>query len=169
MTDAARERVIRWEEPVAAAQAARTMSGLEALRAIRDGGVSQPPIAVLMNIWLTDIEEGRVVFEGDPAEYHYNPIGVVHGGFALTIADSALGCAVHSMLPAGVGYTSTDIQLRYIRAITKDTGRVRCEARTLHVGRTTGVSEARLTDANGKLLATATMACAIFRPAPTPG
>jgi len=140
------------------------MSGIDALRAIAEGRAPAPPIAVLMNFSITEVEEGRVVFEGEPQEYHYNPIGVVHGGFALTLLDSTLGCAVHSTLPAGVGYTSTDVQTRFIRGITIETGRVRCEATVLHVGRTTAIAEAKLTDRSGKLLAVGTSACAIFRP-----
>jgi uncharacterized protein (TIGR00369 family) len=127
------------------------------------GGGPAPPIAHLMNIWLVDVDEGVAVFEGTPGEYHYNPIGVVHGGFALTLLDSALGCAVHSALPAGVGYTTTDVQVRFIRSITKDTGVVRAEAKTIHVGRSTALAEARLTDSAGKLLAVGTTACALFR------
>lgn len=140
------------------------MSGLEALRTMVSGKVSPPPIALLLGFALVQVEEGRAVFEGVPAEYHYNPIGVVHGGFALTLMDSALGCAVHSTLPAGVAYTTTDVQVRFVRAITKDTGLVRCEAKVVHVGRSTGISEGRLTDRSGKILATGTTACAIFRP-----
>ncbi len=163
MSAPARERTIRWEDPSDMAEKVRGLSGVEALRLLRDG-TNQPPIGALMDFRLVEVEEGRVVFEGEPAEFHYNPIGSVHGGFALTLFDSALGCAVHSALPAGVGYTSTDVQVRFIRGMNKDTGTVRCEARALHVGRTTAIAEARLTDARGKLLGIGTTACAVFRP-----
>jgi len=162
--DARRERVVRWEDPAIALAALAGHSGLEALRAMIAGNVPPPPIAMLMNITLALADEGHVVFEGTPGEEHYNPIGLVHGGFALTIMDSALGCAIHTMLPAGAGYATTDIQVRMVRAITKDTGTVRCEARVQHVGRTLGVAAATLVDGNGKLLATGTTACAIIRP-----
>jgi len=158
-----RERTIRWDDPLALAEKVRHLSGVDALR-LALSSMSPPPIAALMNIRLTEVEQGRVVFEGEPGEYHYNPIGTVHGGFALTIFDSALGCAVHSALPAGVRYTTTDVQVRFIRGMTKDTGTVRCEAHTLHVGRSTGIAEATLIDARGQLLGTGTTACAIFRP-----
>ena len=85
-----------------------------------------------------ELEEGRAVFEGEPGEEHYNPIGVVHGGYAATLLDSALGCAVHTTLPAGVGYTTLGLEVKYVRPITRDTGRVRCEAEVLHRGRTPG-------------------------------
>ena len=154
---------MRWEDPLAAAGALRTMSGLEAIRAVRDGHVSPPPIAKLMNFTIVEVDEGRVVFEGYPGEEHYNPIGVVHGGFALALFDSAMGFAVHTTLPKGVGYTTTDVQVRFIRAITKDTGPVRCEATAVHVGRSTAVAEAKLYDGERRVLGTSTTGCAILR------
>jgi uncharacterized protein (TIGR00369 family) len=164
MMQVTRERLVTWEDPLASSGVLRDMSGLEAIRAVRDGRVPPPPIARLMNFTITEVDEGRVVFEGYPGEEHYNPIAVVHGGFALTLFDSAMGCAVHTTLPKGVGYTTTDVQVRFIRAITKDTGPVRCEAKVVHVGRSTAVAEATLRDANGRVLGTGTTACAILRP-----
>jgi uncharacterized protein (TIGR00369 family) len=164
MMQVTRERLVTWEDPLASSGALRELSGLEAIRAVRDGGVPPPPIAKLMNFTIAEVDEGRVVFEGYPGEEHYNPIGVVHGGFALTLFDSAMGCAVHTTLPHGVGYTTTDVQVRFIRAITKDTGPVRCEAKVVHVGRSTAIAEATLRDGTGRVLGTGTTACAIFRP-----
>lgn len=158
-----RERTIRWEDPHAGAALIRSMSGVDALRAVMNGEIPASPIALLMGIRITEVEAGRVVFEAEPGEYLYNPIDVVHGGFACTILDSAMGCSVQSALPAGVGYTTTDVQVRFIRAIATKTGRVRCEGKTLHVGRSTAVAEGRLTDAGGKLLAIGTTSCAILR------
>jgi uncharacterized protein (TIGR00369 family) len=158
-----RIRTISWSDPIAMAGKIRDLSGFDALR-LALAGETPPPIATLMNIRITEVDEGRVVFEGEPDEYHYNPIGTVHGGFALTLFDSALGCAVHSALPAGVRYTTTDVQVRFIRAMTKDTGTVRCEAHVLHVGRSTAIAEAKLVDRSGTLLGTGTTGCAIFRP-----
>ena len=159
-----RERLITWEDPLASAGALREMSGLDAARALRDGRVPPPPIARLMNFTIVEVEEGRVVFEGYPGEEHYNPIGVVHGGFALALFDSAMGFAVHTTLPKGVAYTTTDVQVRFIRAITKDSGPVRCEATAVHVGRSTAVAEAKLRDGQGRILGTGTTGCAILRP-----
>jgi uncharacterized protein (TIGR00369 family) len=158
-----RERLVRWEDPQASLAIVAGLSGLDAMRLMVEGKVPPPPIAQLMNIRLVEVEEGRVVFEGEPGEEHYNPIGIVHGGFALTILDSALGCAIHTSLPAGTRYATTDVQVRLVRALTKDTGRVRCEARVQHVGRSIGISEGTLVDGKGKLLATGTTACAIMR------
>jgi uncharacterized protein (TIGR00369 family) len=164
MMQVTRERLVTWEDPLAASGTLREMSGLEAIQAVRDGRVPPPPIARLMNFTIVQADEGHVVFEGYPGEEHYNPIGVVHGGFALTLFDSAMGCAVHTMLPKGVAYTTTDVQVRFIRAITKDTGPVRCEAKVVHAGRSTAVAEATLRDGKGRVLGTGTTACAILRP-----
>jgi uncharacterized protein (TIGR00369 family) len=164
MMQVTRERLVTWEDPLASSGALREMTGLEAIRAVRDGRVAPPPIARLMNFIIAEVEEGRVVFEGYPGEEHYNPIAVVHGGFALTLFDSAMGCAIHTTLRQGVGYTTTDVQVRFIRAITKDTGPVRCEAKVVHVGRSTAVAEATLRDGKGRVLGTGTTACALLRP-----
>jgi uncharacterized protein (TIGR00369 family) len=162
--EAKRERLVQWADPQIALGALADLSGLDAMRAIMNGTVAPPPIALLMNINVILADEGRVIFEGTPGEEHYNPIGIVHGGFALTIMDSALGCAIHTMLPAHTGYATTDIQVRMVRGINKNTGRVRCEATVQHIGRTIGVSSGTLVDQNGKLLATGSTACAIIRP-----
>jgi uncharacterized protein (TIGR00369 family) len=154
-----RERLVRWDDPLASAGTLRGLTGIEAMRAVRDGHVPPPPIAVLMNFRIADVEEGRVAFEGYPGEEHYNAIGVVHGGFALTLFDSAMGCAIHTTLPAGVAYTTTDVQVRLIRGITKDTGPVRCEANVVHVGRSTAVAEAKLYDRERRILGTGTEPC----------
>jgi uncharacterized protein (TIGR00369 family) len=158
-----RERLVRWEDPAVTAGALRDLSGLDGMRAVRDGRLPPPPIAVLMNFRIAEVDSGRVVFEATPGEEHYNPIGVVHGGYAMTLFDSAMGCAIHTMLPQGVGYTTTDVQVRLIRGLTKETGLVRCEGVVLHVGRTTAVAEGKLYDREGKLLGAATTGCAIFR------
>jgi uncharacterized protein (TIGR00369 family) len=160
-----RERLVRWDDPFAGLAHARELSGLDALRAMIDGKLPPPPIAMLMNMRLVEVGDGRAVFEADPGEEHYNPVGVVHGGFALTLLDSALGCAIHTTLPAGAIYGTIDVHARLVRAITKDTGTVRCEATVVNISRTLGTSEARVIDRAGTLLATGTTACAIRRPA----
>ncbi len=161
-----RERLVKWEDPLESFARTRGMSGLDALRAIVSGAVPPAPIAVLMNLRLVEVEAGRVVFEGDPDEEHYNPIGIVHGGFAMTLLDSALGCAIHSTLPAGAMYATTDLHARLLRPIKHDTGTVRCEATVVSASRTLATSEARITDRAGTLLATGTTACAVRRPKP---
>ena len=149
-----RSRTLVWQDPVPTAAAGATMEGIEYMRAIVAGELPPPPIAVTMRLRPIELEEGRVVFEGEPGEEHYNPIGVVHGGYAATLLDSALGCAVHTTLPAGVGYTSLGLEAKYVRPISRDTGRVLCEATVLHRGRRQATAEANLTAADsGKLLA----------------
>jgi uncharacterized protein (TIGR00369 family) len=158
-----RTRTITWQDPMPSAAAGAELAGLDYVRAIQAGEIPPPPIGVVMNYSIVELEEGRAVFEGEPGEEHYNPIGVVHGGYASTILDSALGCAVHTTLPAGVGYTSQTLEVKYLRPISRDTGVVRCEAEVVHRGRKTATSEARLiAKESGKLLATGTSTCLII-------
>jgi uncharacterized protein (TIGR00369 family) len=152
--ETSRRRTLVWQDPVPTAAAGATMTGIEYMRAVVSGEMPPPPIAVTMRLRPIELEEGRVVFEGEPGEEHYNPIGVVHGGYAATLLDSALGCAVHTTLPAGTGYTSLGLEAKYVRPITRDTGRVLCEASVIYRGRKQATAEARITAAaSGKLLA----------------
>jgi uncharacterized protein (TIGR00369 family) len=166
--ETSRSRTLVWQDPVATAAAGATLSGIEYMRAIVAGELPPPPIAVTMRLRPIELEEGRVVFEGQPGEEHYNPIGVVHGGYAATLLDSALGCAVHTTLPAGVGYTSLGLEAKFVRPLGRDTGRVLCEARVLFRGRRQATAEATLTAAeSGKLLAHGMATCMVLgdRPA----
>jgi len=158
-----RTRTITWEDPRRLAAAGRDLSGLEFLRKIVAGELPPPPVGSLMNFGIAEISEGRAVFTVEPAEYHYNPIGVAHGGVAATLLDSAMGCAIHSTLPAGAGYTTLEIKVNYLRPVTIATGRVRCEASVIHVGSRTAMAEGRIVDENGKLYAHATTTCILFR------
>lgn len=160
---APRTRSISWEDPRVAASAAPNMTGLDYLQAIGRGDLPAPPIMVLMNMGMVSAEAGRVIFSVEPAEYHYNPIGTVHGGMACTICDSALGCAVHSTLPAGVGYTTLELKINFVRPITTATGRLLCEGKIIHTGSRVATAEARLTDERGKLYAHATTTCILLR------
>lgn len=160
---ASRTRTVSWQDPRALAEAGKGLSGLEYLRKIVAGELPPPPIGALMDFRVIEVEEGRAVFAVTPAEYHYNPIGVVHGGVAATLLDSALGCAVHSTLPAGVGYTTLEIKVNYIRPLTKETGPVRCEAKVIHLGARTAIAEGRIEDERGKLYAHGSTTCIIFR------
>src|SRR5919206_1754225 len=162
--NAGRTRTVSWEDPKALAEAARGLTGLEFLKRVVAGELPRPPISALMNFGLAELEEGRAVFTVEPAEYHYNPIGVVHGGLAATLLDSAMGCAVHSTLPAGAGYTTLEIKVNFVRPLTDKTGEVRCEAQVVHVGGRVATAEGKITDARGKLYAHATTTCIIFRP-----
>jgi len=160
---ALRSRTLEWSDPVATAAAGAEMAGLDYMRALVAGELPAPPIAITMNMAPTELEEGRVAFVGEPGEEHYNPIGVVHGGYAATILDSVLGCAVHTTLPLGAGYTSLGLEVKYLRPITRDTGPVRCEGTVVHRGRRQATAEARLiAEEGGKLLATGTSTLMIF-------
>jgi len=164
-----RTRVISWEDPTAAVQKGKTISGIAYLKALQAGELPPPPFAVLLGIWITEVSEGRVVFAAEPAEYHYNPLGTVHGGVMATLLDSALGCAVQSMLPAGTSYTTLELKVNYLRPVTAKTGTVYCEGKIIHLGGRIATAEARLTDAGGKLYAHGTTTCIILRPSSSSG
>jgi uncharacterized protein (TIGR00369 family) len=158
-----RSRTITWSDPAPTAEAGRHLSGLEFVRAIISGELPPPPIAVTLGFALKEVEEGRVVFLGFPAEYQYNPIGVVHGGLAATLLDSAMSCAVQSTLPEGHAYTTLELKVNFVRPITTDTGELRCEGAVIHVGGRTATAEGRLMDQSGKLYAHGTTTCLILR------
>jgi uncharacterized protein (TIGR00369 family) len=150
-------------DPVDAARHLAQLDGLTAMRAMIAGEIPPPPIAVLLGFDLVEVEAGRVVFAAEPGDQHYNPIGMVHGGLAATLIDSATGCAVHTSLPAGTGYTTTDVQVRFVRPITRETGRILCEGRVVHLGRTLATAEAKVT-AGDRLLAHGTASLLILPP-----
>lgn len=165
---AASERtlVVHWEDPSLGPRiaAVRGLNGIEYLRAIMRGEIPPPPITRLMGIELVSVEAGRVVFAATPGEQHYNPIGVVHGGLAATLLDSAIGCAMQTKAPPGFFYTTIELKVNYIRPLLASTGRVFGEATVLHAGRQTAFAEARVVDANGKLYAHATSTCMMIQP-----
>lgn len=152
---------VSWEDPAELGEQARAMPGIAFLQAIRDEELPPAPIQRLLDFTLTEVDEGRVVFTAEPGEQHYNPIGVVHAGFAATLLDSAMGAAVHSTLPEGTGYTTLETKFNLVRPITVGTGRVRAEGRVVHRGRTVATSEGGLRDEAGKLLAHGTSTCLI--------
>jgi uncharacterized protein (TIGR00369 family) len=144
-------------------EAMTTLSGLDYMRAIASGEIEQPPFARLLGFGVVEVEEGRALFAVEPGEQHYNPIGVVHGGLAATLLDSATGCAVQTTLPQGVAYTTLELKTNFVRAITRDTGRVLCEAEVVHRGGTIATAEGRLrAESTGKLLAHGTSTCLII-------
>jgi uncharacterized protein (TIGR00369 family) len=158
----ARTRTMQWQDPQALAAAGRRLAGRAFLEAVRAGDLPPPPVADLVGFSLDAIGDGQAVFALTPGELHYNPLGSVHGGIVATLLDSAMGCAVHSTLPAGRGYTTLEIKVNYLRAVTQRTGPVRATGRTIHVGRTTATAEATLEDAAGRLYAHATTTCLVF-------
>jgi uncharacterized protein (TIGR00369 family) len=158
-----RTRTISWEDPLATLSQASGMSGLEYMRALFERKLPGPPIMATMGITGRKLEEGKVTFIGEPGEYLYNPIGSVHGGFAMTLLDSAMGCAVHTTLPAGVLYTTLETKVNFVRPITASIERVRCEGVVLHRGGKIATADGRLVDEKtGKLLAHGTSTCLIL-------
>lgn len=136
--------------------------GLDFLKALIAGELPAPPICRTMGFLLTEVGEGFARFEGEPAFEHYNPLGTVHGGWAATILDSALGCAVHATLAPGEGYTTAEFKVNLVRPIFSTSGRLVCDGRVIHRGRRMATSEATLKDAAGKLLAHGVETCMIF-------
>jgi uncharacterized protein (TIGR00369 family) len=163
-----RRRTCTWADPAELATAAGDRDGLRFLLDISAGLLPPPPIMETLAVGAIEAERGRVVFTLDPAEWHYNPLGSVHGGVLATMLDSAAGCAVHSTLPAGVGYTSLDLVVRFLRPVSVRSGRLRCEGVVLSAGSRTALAEARLVDAAGRLLAHATSTCMLLRPDAAP-
>ena len=153
---------VSWQDPLALAESGRRLPGIEFLRAMVEGKVPHPPICRLLNYQLTQVEPGYAVFEIAPGEQHYNPIGVVHGGIAMTLLDSAMGCAVHTQMPAGGGYTTLEVKTNLVRAITANTGRVRAIGKVVHLGKRVATAEGRLEDAEGRLYAHASTTCIIL-------
>jgi len=139
-----------------------SMPGIDFVRAIFDGKLPAPPIMQNIEPFDSTAEPGFVVMHSIPGFRHYNPIGSVHGGYAATLLDSAMGLAIHSMLPVGTGYTTLEFKVSFIKGMTKDSGLVRTEGRTLNVGRRAATAEARMTDSKGRLLAHATTTCLVF-------
>jgi len=153
---------IEWSNPQALAQAGRSMAGIDFMRAIRDGRLPPPPIAQLFGFSLVEVDPGRAVFEIVPGERHYNPIGVVHGGLAMTMLDSCMACAVQTQVPWGSGYTTLEAKTNLVRAITAETGKLRAIGRTVHVGKRMATAEGRLEDAAGKLYAHSSTTCIVL-------
>jgi uncharacterized protein (TIGR00369 family) len=147
-----------------------SMPGVDFVRAIFDGRLPSPPIMQTIEPFDASVEPGVVSFHTVPGFRHYNPIGSVHGGYAATLLDSAMGLAVHSMLvPPVIGYTTLEFKISFIKGMTKDTGPVRSEGRILNVGRRAATAEARITDIKGRLLAHATTTCLVFEIPPAKG
>jgi uncharacterized protein (TIGR00369 family) len=151
-----RTRTISWEDPVPPLAASAELSGLEYLRALLAGEYPPPPIARLLDFTLVGVTEGEAIFECTPGEHHYNPLGLVHGGLACTLLDTVVGCAAHSTLPRGSGYTSIDLQVSYLRPITAGSGTLRAIGRVVKGGQRVIFAEGVVQDAAGRPLATAT-------------
>jgi uncharacterized protein (TIGR00369 family) len=148
------------------ARGAAAMTGLEAMRAIRDGVLPPPPIAMLVRMSVLDLEGGRVEFGCELDESVYNPIGVVHGGLVSTLLDTVVGCAVHTTLPQGVGYTSIELKVSYLRPVHATSGPLRAVGRVVKPGSRVAFAEGEVRDAAGRAVATASSSLLVF-PLPT--
>jgi uncharacterized protein (TIGR00369 family) len=160
--DATRTRTFSWADPMPIAARVGRMSGLDMLQAMSDGQLPPPPIMATVGIERLEAQDGRVDLWLPVREFHYNPLGTVHGGILATVLDTGTGCAVHSVLPAGVGYTSLDLHTRFLRPATVDSGVLHCVGTVLSRTRRSAVAEARIEDATGRLIAHATSSCLIF-------
>jgi len=149
---------------VPARQLATAVSGLEFLRALRDGAQPPAPFAGITEIWLAEVEAGRVVFEARPSARFYNPLGTVHGGWISTLLDSAMGCAVHSTLQPKQTYTTVDMTVSFVRPVSERTGKLRCEGKVIHVGGRIATAEGRVWDQAGGLIAHGSETCLLIAP-----
>jgi len=147
---------------VATPQMVAGKSGMQMMQAMLRGEVPYPPIARTLDFMIIDVGPGTAVFQGRPQLNHYNPLGTVHGGWFAALLDSALGCAIHTMMPAGRGYTTAELSVNLVRAITTKVPRVRAEGRVIHCGRQLATADARLVGADGTLYAHATTTCLVF-------
>jgi uncharacterized protein (TIGR00369 family) len=158
-----RQRTFSWADPAAMATAVAGLSGAEFLAAVSAGKLPPPPVTQALDFTGVSFGEGRATFRLTPKEFHYNPLGTVHGGVFATLLDSACGCAVHTMLPAGDFYTSMDLSVKFLRPVTVATGPITAEGSVVHLGRRTALAEGRITDAAGKIYVTATSSCLVQR------
>ncbi len=164
-----RHREVTWQDPLVGAALALEMSGLDYLRAVADGTIPRPPVAALLGMAIDRIDPGQVAFGLDVGEHLYNPIGSVHGGIFATLLDSAMGCAVHSTLPAGRAYTTLELTVNFVKALTVDTPKVTAMGAVLSAGRRVATASGRLVGPGGTLFAHATTTCLIFDAAVAPG
>jgi len=159
-----RRRTYSWADPAPAAAAALKLDGDAFFAELTEGRLPMPPVMQTLGFTATHVRDGVARFELDPAEFQYNPIGSVHGGVIATVCDSACGCAVHSLLPAGAYYSSLDLSVKFLRRVTAETGHLVCEGTVVHLGARSALAEAKLTGTDGKIYARATSSCMIFRP-----
>jgi uncharacterized protein (TIGR00369 family) len=159
---AQQSRLVTWRDPITTQTTAASMSGLAYWRAVADGHLPPPPIAQLIQMRVVDVEDGRITFAWTPDASMYNGLGMVHGGAVSTLLDTATGCALHTTLPEGVGYTSVEIKINYLKAVTEASGTLMAAGTVVKAGSRIGFTEANITDASGNLVATATSTLLIF-------
>lgn len=159
-----RTLTVTWDDPLATASVGAELSGLDYLTAVAASELPPPPISRLLGMHAESVAPGSVVFTAEPGEQHYNPIGLVHGGLVATLLDSVTGCAVHTLLPVGVGYATSDLQVRYLKPVRGGTGPIRATGTVLSPGRRTATAVGEVHDATGRLVAHATSTCLLLHP-----
>jgi uncharacterized protein (TIGR00369 family) len=162
--DDPRTRSFRWADPARFGEPLRTHSGLEFMRAFLAGELPPPPFMELLGIRIVSVEPGSVAFEFEPAEFMYSPLGNVHGGIVTVLLDTAMGCSFHTTLPAGVGYTTLELKVNFLRPVTTSVGTLRADGRILHSGSRVAATEARLRDREKRIYAHATSTVLVLRP-----
>jgi len=158
-----RERIITWKDPADGAKQAIKMSGIDYLNAMGAEKLPLPPLMYTLDFSVSNMLEGNVVFEFIPQEFHYNPIGTVHGGVISAILDSAMGCSLHSLLPAGKIYTTLELKVNFLKALTVNTGKIKTVSKVINLGGRTALVEAQLIDDNGTVYAHGTSTCLIIK------
>ncbi|HYA71359.1 MAG TPA: PaaI family thioesterase [Thermoplasmata archaeon] len=164
-----RTRLFRWPDPKRFDEPVRTLSGLEFMRAFLSGKLPAPPFMELLGIRIVSVEPSSVAFEFEPAEFMYSPLGNVHGGIVTVLLDTAMGCSFHTTLPVGVGYTTLELKVNFLRPVTAQSGTLRAEGHVVHSGSRVATTDARLSDRSGRLHAHATSTLLILRPESRPG
>ncbi|MBL0740919.1 PaaI family thioesterase [Chryseolinea lacunae] len=159
-----RSKTIHWQDPAEGATKAKQKSGLDYLQAMNNGEIPLPPLLHTLDFSVESMTPGVAVFSFMPQEFHYNPIGSVHGGVITAILDSAMGCSLHTQLPAGTGYTTLELKVNFLKAVTIKTGRLRGTGKVIFSGGRTALTEAQLIDDNGMLYAHAVSTCLILQP-----
>ncbi len=157
-----RETVIAWDDSAKGLEVLPQMAGIDFLKKMAAGELAGAPIAAHINMDLVEVDRGTVTFSAQPDASHYNPIGAVHGGFVCTLLDSALGCATHTTLPAGIGYTSIEIKVNYLRPVAADSGPLTCVGRVTKEGRRVAFADGEVTDRDGRTVASASGTLLIF-------
>ena len=158
-----RTRTFTWEDPMKGAMEATQMSGYDYLQAMGDGKIPLPPILHTLDFKVNHLEKGVVIFSFEPQEFHYNPIGSVHGGVITAILDSAMGCSLHSLLDAGVGYTTLELKVNFLKAVNTKTGLLKAVGKVINAGSRSALVEAQLIDESGKIYAHAVSTCMILK------
>lgn len=163
MSISERTRTYQWNDPLEGAEKAKAMTGMEYLRAMNSNEIPLPPLLHTLGFGKPEVKEGEVTFSFEPQEYHFNPIGSVHGGVITAILDSAMGCTLQSVLPVGVGYTTLELKVNFLKAVNLKNKKLFSKGKIIHFGKSTALVEADLNDEDGKIYAHSTSTCYIFQ------